>query len=92
MRMCLGINSEEFSSLSVILYNKIELGLTKKEAEIISMLLHNWPISKIASYLSREEKTIHKHLQNIKKKLSCPTLFVLGAKISEHLSKLQQTS
>lgn len=88
----LSIDSEDFVRLCILLCDTAGLGLTKREAEIIAMLLQQWPIAKIANYLSREEKTIHKHLQNIKKKMSCPTLFVLGAKISGYLSQLQQTS
>jgi DNA-binding CsgD family transcriptional regulator len=92
MRYDLETSSAEFVRLCVLLYDNAGLGLTKREAEIVTMMLYQWPISKIASCLSREEKTIHKHLQNIKKKMSCPTLFGLGAKISGHLSQLQQNS
>lgn len=92
MRYDLETSRAEFIKLCVLLYDNTELGLTKREAEIIVMLLQQWSISKIASCLSREEKTIHKHLQNIKKKMLCPTLFGLGAKISGHLSQLQQNS
>lgn len=92
MHYNLEISSAEFIRLCVLLYDSAGLGLTKREAEIITMMLHQWPISKIAICLSREEKTIHKHLQNIKKKMACSTLFGLGAKISGHLSQLQQNS
>lgn len=84
----LEIDRENFVRLRILLCDNAGLGLTKRESEIIVMLLQQWPIAKIASYLSREEKTIHKHLQNIKKKMSCPNLFALGAKISGYLSQL----
>lgn len=85
-------NSEEFVRLCILLCDNARLGLTKREAEIIAMLLQQRSVAQIANYLSREEKTIHKHLQNIKRKMSCPTLFALGVKISGHLSQLQQIS
>lgn len=88
----LEIDSEDFVQLCILLCDTSGLGLTKREAEIIAMLLHQWPIAKIANHLSREEKTIHKHLQNIKKKMSCPTIFGLGVKISGYLSQLQRAS
>lgn len=88
----LEFNSEDFARLCILLCDNTRLGLTKREAEIIAMLLQQRSIAQIANYLSREEKTIHKHLQNIKRKMSCPTLFALGVKISQHVSQLQQIS
>ena len=75
-------------NLCDLLYLNSSLGLTKRESEILSLMLHHWSIPKVANHLCREEKTINKHLENVKKKMSCATLFILGVKISEHLSKL----
>jgi DNA-binding NarL/FixJ family response regulator len=83
----------KFNDLCLLLCSNVELKITRREAEILAMMmLYEWPVSRIAEHLCREEKTVNKHICNIKKKVSCSTLFTLGVKISKHISKLSQNS
>jgi|JI7StandDraft_1071085.scaffolds.fasta_scaffold00714_4 DNA-binding NarL/FixJ family response regulator len=76
-------------SIFHILYSSKNLGLTKREAEIVSMLFCRWSISRVANYFCREETTIYKHIENIKKKTACTTLFDLGVKIASSVNDAQ---
>ena len=82
---------EEVKRLGHLLYSYTELGLTRRESEIMGMIIYQWPIAKVATFLCREEKTINKHIENVKKKMACTSLFSLGIKFALHINNLQES-
>ncbi len=79
------IDINVLTNLSDLLYSNSSFNLTRRESEILSLMLYQWSIPKVATYFCRDEKTVYAHIDNIKKKTSCATLFDLGVKIAELL-------
>lgn len=61
--------------------------LTRKEAEIISLLVKGMRAKQIAWELKSSLHTVNTHLANIKEKLKCSNIFELGlflGRLQEH--------
>ncbi len=73
------IDINVLTNLSDLLYSNSSFNLTRRESEILSLMVYLWPqgsIPKVATYFCRDEKTVYAHIDNIKKKTSCATLWL----------------
>lgn len=58
--------------------------ITPKERECLQWLRAGYTAEEIADVMNIVERTVRAHINNLKQKLDCKTLFQLGSKISQH--------
>lgn len=65
-----------------------EIYLTKREIECVNWLIKGKSAREIGMILEISEKTVFKHMENLKMKLNCYKQFQLGYIIGKHPSLL----
>ena len=71
---------------------QVDFHCTRREAEVLVMLQHEFIVADIAKYFLVSSGTINKHLANLRKKSSCSSLISMGIKLGKYFKKNAKSS